>query len=67
MEKVAYAILLVVACLWLAAMVAGMVAAFPVGLIGLAVLLAVGLLFIKVLRERLTSSEDDHYAKNVEK
>ncbi len=67
MEKTAYALLLVVAVLWLIAMLAGMIAAFPFGLIALVVIVAVGLLFIKVLRERLASKEDDYYANNVDR
>jgi len=67
MEKTAYALLLVVAALWLIAMLVGMVAAFPLGLFGLVVIVAVGLLFIKVLRERLANKEDDHYADNVDR
>lgn len=67
MEKTAYAILLLLAGLWLTAMVAGMIAAFPFGLLGLVGLLALGLLFIKVLRERLANAEDDHYEKNVDR
>lgn len=67
MEKTAYALLLAVAVLWLIAMLAGMIAAFPFGLIGLVVIVAVGLLFIKVLRERLASKEDDYYANNVDR
>ncbi len=67
MEKTAYALLLGVAVLWLIAMLVGMIAAFPVGLIGLVVIVAVGLLFIKVLRERLANKEDDYYANNVDR
>ncbi len=67
MEKTAYALLLAVAVLWLIAMLVGMIAAFPFGLIGLVVIVAVGLLFIKVLRERLANKEDDYYANNVDR
>lgn len=67
MEKTAYALLLGVAVLWLIAMLVGMIAAFPLGLIGLVVIVAVGLLFIKVLRERLANKEDDYYANNVDR
>ncbi|MCZ6765019.1 MAG: hypothetical protein O7C63_08820 [Alphaproteobacteria bacterium] len=67
MEKVAYAILLVLAGLWLLAMVGGMIAAFPLGILGLLVLVAFGLLFAKVLRERMASEEDDYYSKTIEK
>ena len=66
MEKTAYAILLVLAVVWLAAMVVGMVAAFPFGVLGLLGLLAVGLLLIKVLRERLANTDDDYYSKHVD-
>lgn len=67
MEKIAYIILLIVAIGWIIAMIAGMVAAFPVGIIGLVVILAFGLLFVKALKERLASMKDDRYSKDVEK
>lgn len=67
MEKVAYGLLLGVAILWVLAMIVGMVAAFPFGLIGLIVFVALGLLLIKVIRERLASKEDDYYTNNVER
>lgn len=67
MEKVAYIILTIAAIGWLIAMVVGMIAAFPFGLIGLVVILAFGLLFIKALKERLTSRKDDRYSKDVKK
>ena len=67
MEKTAYIILLIVALVWLLAMVVGMIAAFPLGLIGLVVIVGLGLLFIKALKERLSSSKVDRYSKEVEK
>jgi len=67
METIAYALLAIVALIWLVAIITGMIVALPFGLIGLIGLLAVGLLFIKVLKERLSSKEDDHYSKNVDK
>jgi len=67
MEKTAYAILLVLTAVWILTIVVGSVAAFPVGLIGLLVLVAVGLLFVKVLKERLSNKEDQYYSDNVEK
>ncbi len=66
MEKTAYALLLALALVWLLALVGGMIALFPFGLLGLAAIVALGLLFIKVLRERLKSREDDHYDRNVD-
>ena len=66
-EKIGYSCLGVVAVLYLLAVLGGMIAAFPFGIIGLVVLLGVGVLFIKVLKERLASKEDDHYSRNVER
>ena len=67
MEKIGYAILIALALLWIAAFVAGMIAALPYGLAGLAALAAIAILFAKVVQERSASSEDDYYSKNVEK
>ncbi|MFQ5853979.1 MAG: hypothetical protein ACE5JU_25750 [Candidatus Binatia bacterium] len=67
MEKTAYAILFCLASLWLVAMIAGLIAAFPFGVLGLLGLLAIGLLFTKALKERIASKEDEHYSKTVDK
>lgn len=67
LESIAYVLLGVVAAIWLIAMIAGMIAALPFGLLGLLAIVGLGFLFIKVLRERMTSREDDHYSKNVDK
>lgn len=67
MEKIAYVILIIVAICWLIAMIAGMVVAFPSGLIGLVAIIGFGLLFVKALKDRLSNKEDDHYSKEVEK
>ena len=48
-------------------MLAGMFVAWPYGIVGLIAFVGIGLLFIKVLRERLANKEDSHYSKNVEK
>ena len=66
-ERVAYVLLALVALAWLAVMLVGAVVAFPFGLVILVALLAVGLLLIKIVKERLESSEDDYYDKNVER
>jgi len=66
-ERTAYIILIIVAIGWLVAMLVGMIAAFPIGLIGLVVIVGFGLLFVKVLKERLASSKEDRYSKDVEK
>ncbi len=67
MEKIAYIILAIVAIGWLIAMIAGMIVTFPVGIIGLVIILAFGLLFTKALKERLVSRKNDRYSKDVEK
>lgn len=67
LERTAYAILIALFLVWLVAMIAGMIAAWPFGVLGLLALLAFGLLAIKVLRERLNNREDDYYSKNVDR
>lgn len=67
MEKIAYALIGAVALLWLVGMIAGMIVVMPFGLIGLAVIAGFGLLFAKVLKERLANREDDYYEHHVEK
>lgn len=66
-EKVAYWLLGSVAVLYVIAMIVGMFAIFPFGIIGLVVITGVGLLLIKVIKERLNNKEDDYYSKKVDK
>ena len=66
-ETIAYIVLGTIAAAYLLAMIVGMIAIWPWGLVGLAVVAAVGALFIKALRDRLTNPEDDHYTRNVDK
>lgn len=66
MEKVAYALLAVVGFVWLGFILYGLVEAWPYGVIGFIGLGALGLLFIKVIKDRLKSDEDDYYSKNVD-
>lgn len=67
MEKLAYIIFACLAALWLVAIITGMIAAMPFGILGLAGIFAIGLLLAKVLRERLANKEDDYYDKNVDR
>lgn len=67
MEKAGYVLLIIVLLIWIGAIFMGMISAFPVGLIGIIALLGFGILFIKVLKERLESKEDDYYSKNIDK
>lgn len=66
-EKVGYSCLGLVALCYLLAMFVGVIAAFPFGLLILVGIVGVGALLIKVFKERLASTEDDYYDKNVEK
>jgi F0F1-type ATP synthase assembly protein I len=67
MERIGYILLSIIAIAWILGIIAGMVAAFPFGLIGLIVLVGIGLLFAKVVKDRMNNTEDDYYSKNVDK
>ena len=67
LEKLGYVCLGIVALCYAAALLAGMVAAFPFGIIGLIAIVGIGALLIKVLRERRGNTEDDYYSKTVDK
>jgi len=66
-EKVGYTILAVVAACWLAAVLFGAIAALPYGLVGLLAITGIGVLFIKVIRDRIGNKEDDYYSKHVDR
>jgi hypothetical protein len=65
-EKVGYACLGLLALFYLGALIAGSIAAFPLGLLGLVALVGIGALLVKVIGERLRNREDDHYSKNID-
>lgn len=65
MEYIGYILLAIVTLCWLIAVIAGMIAAFPVGFIGLLAIAGIGFLFAKVIKDRLASKEDDYYTKNI--
>jgi hypothetical protein len=67
MEKIGYALLLVAALGWLIGIFLEIPRTFPSGIIGLLAMVGIGLLFVKVLKERLANKEDDHYSKTVKK
>lgn len=67
MEYIGYVLLGIVAVIWLIAMLVGLIAAFPFGLIGLIAIAGIGFLFAKVVKDRLSSKEDDYYSKRIEK
>ena len=66
MEKIGYVLLVIVAIVWIGAIIGGLVIAFPLGLIGLVGILGLGFLLIKVISDRLNNKEDDHYSDNVD-
>ena len=67
MEKTGYALLAIVAIVWIGVVFGGLVMAFPYGLIGLVGILGIGFLLVKVISDRLKNKEDDHYSDNVDK
>ena len=48
-------------------MLAGMIAAFPFGLFGLLLIAGIGILLVKVVKERMQNKEDDYYSSKVDK
>ncbi|HDP36832.1 MAG TPA: hypothetical protein ENN27_03025 [Candidatus Atribacteria bacterium] len=67
MEKTAYIILIIVTITWIIAWIIGMFENVWLGIIGLATIIGLGLLFIKALTDRLASKKDDKYSRDVEK
>ena len=66
MEKLGYTLLAIVALAWITVVIAGLVIAWPWGLIGLIGILGIGILLVKVIADRLKNKEDDHYSDNVD-
>jgi len=66
-EKWGYSLLAIIACIYVLAIFAGMIAAFPFGLLGLLLIAALGILMVKVLKERLQNKEDDYYNREIDK
>lgn len=68
--KFAFMLLIVTAVVAVAgyvlALLFGMIAAFPFGLLGLVPLTAILILLFVVVRGQLTSKEDDYYSKHVD-
>ncbi len=67
LERVAYICFGFLALLYAVALVVGMIAAFPYGILGLIGILGGALLVIKVIKERVQNTQDDYYDKNVDK
>jgi hypothetical protein len=67
MMVIGYVLLSVAAFCLLVLMIAGMIAAFPFGIIGLLALAGIAFLLAHVLKTRAANKEDDYYVKNVDK
>ena len=66
LEIIGYVLLGIVFCVYAIAVVVGLVAVFPWGVIGLLAIVGIGLLLIKVIGERLRNTEDNYYSKHVD-
>lgn len=65
-EKWGYTLLSIIAALYIVALFIGMIATFPFGLIGLLLIAGVGILLIKVMKERMKNKEDDYYSREID-
>ena len=66
-EKWGYSLLAIIMIIYMVAMFIGMIAAFPYGLLGLLFVAGLGILMVKVLKERIRNKEDDYYSREVDK
>ncbi len=66
-EKWGYSLLSILAVIYLIAMFVGLIAAYPFGLLGLLLTGGVGVLLVKVIKERMQNKEDDYYSKEIDK
>ena len=65
MEKTDYIILLILVAIWIIVWIIGMFQNVWIGIAGLVALVGFGLLFIKALIDRMKSSKNDKYSKDV--
>lgn len=66
-EKWGYSLLGIIAFIYVVAMFIGLFAVFPFGLLGLVFIAGMGILMVKVLKERLKNNEDNYYSREVDK
>ena len=67
LDKLALIIIIAGVVIWGLVMLTGAVATLPLGLPVLVILAIGGYFLYRVVRDRLTSAEDDYYEKNVDK
>ena len=67
MERTGYFILIITAVAWIIAWAIGMFQNMWIGIIGLAMLIGFGLLFIKALMDRIKNGKNDRYSREIEK
>jgi hypothetical protein len=65
-EKWGYTLLAIIAIVYIVTLFIGIIATFPFGLIGLVFLAGIGILLIKVLKERMKNKEDDYYSREID-
>ncbi len=65
LETLALIVVIIGGVIWLAVMLMGIVATFPIGLPALLVLLVAAYFLYRVVKERLGNAEDDYYDKNI--
>lgn len=66
-EKLGYTLLAIIAIIYLVAILVGIIAVFPFGLLGLLLMAGIGVLLLKVIKERLKNKEDNYYSKEIDK
>lgn len=67
LEKLGYVFLFLALGAWIYLLIKGLIDTLPEGLIGFVVIIGLGFLFIKVVKDRLNNKEDDYYDKNIDK
>jgi len=67
MENLGYFLLAIVLICWIIVVAISLVTAWPWGIVGFIGIAGIGLLFAKVVKDRLENKEDDHYSENVQK
>ncbi len=67
LDQIVLVIIVVLALMWVGAIVFGMVSTMPWGLLGLIPLAIILAILGRVIYQRLHNSEDQYYEKNVDK